>query len=202
MGHRLRNVQELHEDSKKLYNEVVLGKADGIINSLEDAINNLESNWEGKDAGVQIQNVVEVHNAMAKLRNALALLAGESSKVAADYREIQNLNRANMENLAPLTVEGNKKEMARYEDNRDTVHIDNEALRAQSILNNVLAQYDDFKSQVTRYYDAIMDNWQEGLGRETAREDFEAFMASSDKYKEILHDVSQSITDSFRNYMM
>ena len=64
MNHRVNNVQQLYDDANSLYNNVVLGTADIIINDLSQGITTLKSCWEGKDAGVQIQNVVEVYNAM------------------------------------------------------------------------------------------------------------------------------------------
>ena len=108
MNHKVQNVQQLYDDAKNLYEKVVCGKADEIINNLNQAINVLKNSWEGKDAGVQINNVVDVYNAMTKIRNALAGLAKDSSTVASKYREIQNANRAALESLPPIVVEGEK----------------------------------------------------------------------------------------------
>ena len=65
---------------------------------------------------------------MVKIRNAGALLSRESSKTASSYREIQNLNRANLETLTPLAISEDKAETAPYEDNRDTINITNERM--------------------------------------------------------------------------
>ena len=202
MNHRVNNVQQLYEDSKNLYNNVVLGKADGIINDLNQAINALKSGWEGRDAGVQINNVVDVYNAMAKIRNALAELSKDSSTVASGYREIQNANRANLENLPPLVIEGEKSPMSPYQDDRDTINITAEAMNGKTLLDNVNNAYEEFKSDVNRHYQAIMDNWKAGFGRENAEAAFNDFMNNANKYKTILEDVSRSITDAIRNYKM
>ena len=202
MNHRVNNVQQLYEDSKNLYNNVVLGKADGIINDLNQAINALKSSWEGRDAGVQINNVVDVYNAMAKIRNALAELSKDSSTVASGYREIQNANRANLENLPPLVIEGEKSPMSPYQDDRDTINITAEAMNGKTLLDNVNNAYEEFKSDVNRHYQAIMDNWKAGFGRENAEAAFNDFMNNANKYKTILEDVSRSITDAIRNYKM
>ena len=202
MNHRVNNVQQLYEDSKNLYNNVVLGKADGIINDLNQAINALKSGWEGRDAGVQINNVVDVYNAMAKIRNALAELSKDSSTVASGYREIQNANRANLENLPPLVIEGEKSPMSPYQDDRDTINITAEAMNGKTLLDNVNNAYEEFKSDVNRHYQAIMDNWKAGFGRENAEAAFNDFMNNANKYKTILEDVSRSLTDAIRNYKM
>lgn len=202
MNHKVNNVQELYNDAKKLYDEVVHDKADGIINNLNQAINTLKNSWSGKDAGVQINNVVEVYNAMTKIRNALALLAKDSTAIASNYREIQNANRANLENLAPLTIEGEIVAMEPYEDLRDTIQITAEAMTGKNLLDNVNASYEEFKSAVTREYEAIMGNWQAGMGRDKAESAFGEFMANADKYKTVLEDVSKSITDALKNYSL
>jgi hypothetical protein len=47
-----------------------------------------------------------------------------------------------------------------------------------------------------------MANWQAGTGRNNAEAAFEEFMQSADKYKSILADVSDSITEAIKNYQM
>ena len=88
-----------------LYEVVVKEQADGIIADLNSAINTLKETWKGVDAGVQINNVVDVYNGMAAVRNALAGLAKDSSVVAANYRDIQRLNSASIDELEPISVE-------------------------------------------------------------------------------------------------
>ena len=134
MDHRVVNVQDLYEDAVALYNDVVCGKADTIIDSLARAIEILKNSWEGMDAGVQINNVVDVYNAMAKIRNVLATLAKDSSFVASKYREIQNANRAGYEDLAVLTVGSEKTAMEPYSDPRDTININSDALNGKNLL--------------------------------------------------------------------
>lgn len=202
MDHKVANVQELYDDACKLYNDVVCGKADTVIDNLNQAIENLKTNWEGKDAGVQINNVVDVYNAMTKIRNVLALLAKDSSFVASKYREIQNANRAGYEDLPVITISAEKNPKEPYSDDRDTININSDALVGKNLLDNVNKMYEDFKSEANRYHDAIMSNWQQGTGRNNAEAAFEDFMKSADKYKSILQDVSDSIAEALKNYQM
>ncbi len=200
MDHKVNNVQQLYDDAKSLYDNVVTNKADVIINNLNQAITTLKNSWEGRDAGVQINNVVDVYNGMTKVRNALAELATDSSAVASKYREIQNANRANFETLMPLTTENEVAPMEPYEDDRDTINITADAMNGKSLLDNVNNQYEEFKANVRTHYENIMNNWQVGTGRDRAENAFADFMASSDKYKTILEEVSQSIADALKNY--
>ena len=109
MAHKVASVQTLYEDSCTLFNDIVEGSGDysarTIIEDLKAGSNNLKENWEGKDAGVQINNVIGVYNAMVGVRNALAVLATESSKVAANYREIQNSNGAGLEQFTAMNAD-------------------------------------------------------------------------------------------------
>ncbi len=69
MDHKVNNVQQLYDDASNLYSNVVQGKADNIINSLNQAITTLKNSWSGADTGVQINNVVGVYNAMTRRFN-------------------------------------------------------------------------------------------------------------------------------------
>ena len=78
MNHRVNSVANLYESSQALYKNVVAGgteeSATVIIQNLKEGIEVLKSSWEGQDAGTQINNVVNVYNAMAKVKNALMRL--------------------------------------------------------------------------------------------------------------------------------
>ena len=202
MNHKVNDVGQLYEDAKNLYMVVVKDQADSIISDLDSAISTLKNSWKGVDAGVQINNVVDVHNGMASIRNALASLAKDSSTVAANYRDIQRLNSANIEALTPIEVDRVVAPMEPYEDKRDTIDITPEAVNGKSKLDSTNDSYDAFKSAVDRYYNAIMDNWQAGPGRNNAEGAFAEFMSNANKYKQTLEDVSGSITTALRNYQL
>ena len=139
MNHKVIDVQQLYDDSVSLYDNVVCNKADTIIDDLGKAINTLKNSWEGIDAGVQINNVVDVYNSMTKIRNALAGLAKDASFVASKYREIKNANRAGLQELSAVSVTGEKSPLEPYSDNRDTINITGDALQAKTELDAVNA---------------------------------------------------------------
>jgi len=206
MAHKVASVQTLYDDSMALYNDVVEGSGDysakTIIDDLAAGIANLKENWGGKDAGSQIQNVITVHNAMIGVRNALAALANESSKVASNYREIQNSNGAGLEQISALTAE-TKTVMGDYSDDRDTIDIKPDVATGQSKVNNAKTEMDLFIPKVRDAYNRIMENWTEGdESREQAKEAFETFLTNVDTYKEVLAQASSSIDTAIKNYNM
>lgn len=206
MGHKVASVQTLYDDSMALYNDVVEGSGDysakTIIDDLAAGIANLKENWGGKDAGSQIQNVITVHNAMIGVRNALAALANESSKVASNYREIQNSNGAGLEQISALTAE-TKAVMGDYSDDRDTIDIRPDVATGQAKVNNAKTEMDLFIPKVRDAYNRIMENWTEGdESREQAKEAFETFLTNVDTYKEVLAQASNSIDTAIKNYNM
>lgn len=203
MNHKVNSVQTLHDDAMALYNNVVIGGADTsaetLINNLNSGIQVLKSCWEGKDAGVQIQNVVTVHNALVGIRNALAQLAMESSKIASNYREIQNANGAGLETLSVINCD-TKTVMEDYSDTRDTINITPEANNGKSKIDAANNSMDGFISEVSKYYNSIMENWTVGTGRDNAVQAFDSFIANSNQYKEVLSEVSTSIATALQNY--
>lgn len=203
MNHKVNSVQTLHDDAMALYNNVVIGGADTsaetLINNLNSGIQVLKSCWEGKDAGVQIQNVVTVHNALVGIRNALAQLAMESSKIASNYREIQNANGAGLEILSVINCD-TKTVMEDYSDTRDTINITPEANNGKSKIDAANNSMDGFISEVSKYYNSIMENWTVGTGRDNAVQAFDSFIANSNQYKEVLSEVSTSIATALQNY--
>lgn len=203
MNHKVNSVQALHDDAYGLFNNVVIGggdySADTIIANLASGIQILKGCWEGKDAGVQIQNIVQVHNAMVGIRNSLAALAVESSKIAANYREIQNANGAGLEAFGALNCE-NKTVLEDYSDVRDTVGITPDAANGKNKVDAANGSMDSFISEVKKYYNSIMDNWTAGTGRDTAQESFDTFLANSNQYKETLSTASASINTAIQNY--
>ena len=202
MNHMVRNIQGLHEDALYLYRNLVEGgdnSADNILYALNQAIENLKSNWKGKDAGTRIQELITVHNSMVTVRNSLAQLASDSAKVAANYREIQNANGAGLDELTLLNYEI-KTFLSEYTDNNDTININSLAVYGKNLIDNANNNLDSFTTGVKITYSNIMDNWAAGSGRDVALEAFETFINNVNKYKQTLMDVSNNITKALQNY--
>jgi uncharacterized protein YukE len=199
-------VQTLYEDSVALYNDVVEGgneySAATIIKDLEEGIANLKENWGGKDAGTHINNIISVYNAMVGVRNALGILSSESSKVASNYREIQNSNGAGLEQFAALNSE-DRTVMGEYSDNRDTIDIKTEVSAGQAKINAAKSEIDLFITKSREACNRLLENWTEGdQNTESAKEAIEKFLANADTYKEVLAQASNSVDTAIKNYNM
>jgi uncharacterized protein YukE len=203
MRHNVSSVQTLHDDAYALYNNVVIGgseySSDTIIANLASGIENLKNSWKGKDAGVQIENVVKVHNAMVEIRETLAVLATVTSKIAANYREIQNSNGAGLETFSYITSDS-KTILPDYTDMADTINITPDANNGRVKIDAASTAIDQFISEAKRYYNNIMQNWTAGTEREELISRFETLISNSNTYKETLNSVSQSIRTALSNY--
>ena len=207
MNHRVNSVADLYTSSVDLFNKVVAGpnetSAARIAQNLREGIEALKNSWQGMDAGTQINNVVTVYNAMAKIKNLLANLTVETSKIASDYRAIQRANGANnLEELMVLREEAPDTMMGEYSDTRDTVNITQDAVNGKNKIDAANNGMDGFLSEVKRYFDDIMNNWTMGPKREEAKQLFDEFIAKAPTYKNLLAEVSQSITTALQNYGM
>ena len=202
MNHKVKGVQELYASAEQLYKDGVTGgesSADGIIKNLIQGIENLKQNWKGMDAGLRIQEVINVHNSMIVVRNNLASLASESSKIAVNYRQIQMANGVRADELHIINFEP-KQKLDEYTDTADTIDINPEALVGKQFIDNANGALDGFESFVRSKHSEIMSNWLAGPGRNEAESAFESYMSNIKKYKETLSEVSNNITSALQNY--
>jgi uncharacterized protein YukE len=203
MDHKVKDVQELYNSSTNLYDNVVVkgdASAETMLEDLNSAITNLKENWKGADAGINIEQVIKIHNTLVKVRNDLAGLACDASKVAAHYREIQINNQATfLPTLEGLTYT-EKNNMEDYEDTADTIDINPEADAGRRDIEAVVNSIDTFISSVQKAHKEILDNWTQGTGRNQADESFTEFINNSQVYKKELTDVATSIANALKNY--
>lgn len=206
MNHKVNSVADLYASAVALNNNVVVGatetSATTIMRNLKEGIEVLKNSWQGMDAGTQINNVVTVYNAMVKVKNLLAGLCVDTSKIASDYRAIQRANGAQLEELSKIAESAPEVFMGEYSDSRDTVSITPEAVNGKARVDAANNAMDGFINEVRRYFNEIMENWTQGPKRDEANQAFEEFVAGSSKYKELLNEVSQSIATALQNYGM
>lgn len=205
MNHKVNSVANLYSSASNLHRSIVNGSQDTsaakIMQNLKEGIDNLEQNWEGHDAGVQINNVVTVYNAMGRIKDMLDELASEASKISSDYRAIQKANGANnLEELSRIVPEAPSTRIAEYSDTRDTINIQTGAVTGKQKIDNANSAIDGFIASVKREFDDIMNNWTAGPKREEAKQVFDEFVANSNKYKQLLNETSESIATSMKNY--
>ena len=205
MDHKVNNVQKLYDDAVWLNNNVVIGgdnSADAILSNLSRGVENLKSNWKGRDAGIRIQEVIKVYNEMAMVRDALASLAADSSAVAANYRRIQNANGAGLEELSaiPYDQTSSTSRLGDYSDNADTIDINPAVENGKNLIDTANSSIDSFEVNVKNKYNEIMENWTAGTGRDKAQNAFNSFISNVAFYKQTLSEVSANITTALQNY--
>ncbi len=203
MDHKVRDVQELYTSSTDLYDNVVVkgdASAETMLEDLNSAITNLKENWKGADAGINIEQVIKIYNTLIKVRNDLANLACDASKVAAHYRDIQINNQATFLPTLEGLTSTEKNNMEDYEDTADTIDINPEAESGKRDIESVVNSIDTFISNVQKAHKEILDNWTQGTGRNQADESFTEFISNAQVYKKELTDVSTSIANALKNY--
>ena len=201
MNHKLDNVEQLYSDASYLYTTVVSGNsgADGMIRELSQAVEILKTNWKGADAGLKIQEVISVCNELVEVRNALAVLAKDSSIVASNYRRIQLENGVPFGELSPINI-SDKSPLDEHTDVADTIDINPEADMGRALIDSVRDSIDNFILDAKKTKDDILNNWKVGTGRNNADEAFYKFESNANKNKEKLESVSSNITKALQNY--
>ncbi len=201
MNHNIVNVQLLHDQAKELRDIISAGYGRDLFNNLSSGVRNLEQNWIGADAAVQIQNVVGVHNALVVLVNALGEFAVESSKVASNYREIQRTNGAtSLEGLSLLTFEPYTN-ISTNAVSVDTIAINSEATNGREYINSAVENLTKlFEAVSGKYREMIEENWTQGTGRDSAIEAFNLFSNKYTEFKTALETVAANVKNALINY--
>ena len=136
---------------------------------------------------------------MVTVRNALAQLSSDSSRVAVNYRNIQIANGAGLDELAVINFD-TKSRLTEHTDTADTIDINPQAEIGRNLIDGANNVLDTFRVEVKARYDDIMGNWTVGSGRNAAKDAFDSFSANVNKYKETLTEVSSNITKALQNY--
>lgn len=202
MNHKVRDVQKLYTDASDMYRNAVIGgesSSDAILSNLLNGVTILKNTWKGKDAGVQIQNIITVYNELILIRNTLADWCVSAVAVAVNFRDIQNANGGGLETLSKISCEDMVR-MSDYSDNTDTIDIVPEAANGKDKVAIANSNIDTFLLSVRMYYDEIMNNWTEGTGRNNADEMFTLFINNANRYKQTLAEITTSIENALQNY--
>lgn len=203
LNHKVENVQQLLDDSKMLLTKTTNGNVNSaysIINDLETAYNTLVGCWKGMDAGVQINNIVQVHNAMVTFRAKMADMAVYAYSIGVDYRKIQNSNGAAVDVPSNLSDDATASVLPEYQDNSDTVDITPTANDAKLKVDNAKSSFEDLNNNFENLKNSILNNWVAGDRHEEFEGAFIDFKSSFAKYQELLENASQNITNALNNY--
>ncbi len=203
LNHKVEDIQLLLDDAKNLLKNVTNGQtssAYSIIQDLTSAYDILTSCWKGTDAGVQINNIVHVHNEMVLFRQKMAEMAIAAYQVGIYYREIQSANGSSVEIPSPLSDDVVVATKAEYKDNTDTVNITEIAIEGKNKLNNATKTFEELKNLFGSAKDSIFNNWLAGDKRSEYEDFFANFNTKFTNYEEMLNNIAENITQALRNY--
>ena len=204
LNHKLHNIQQILDDSKRLLEVVTNGgdtSAYAIIKNLDDAFLNLSDNWKGRDASKQINNLVTVYNGMVGFRQKMSELAIAAYEVGILYSKIQSANGAPVDIPTSLEDDIHPNLKDHYDDGfASTVDINPQVLDGKSSIDRAKNSFGDLENNFRGLMTSIFNNWTAGDGRSELEEYFQNFSSKFGEYQQLLDDISKEITTSIGNY--
>ncbi len=201
MIHRIKSVGKLYNDTITAQKKIVEGSAVDVLSNIEKAINNFKENWKGKDAGIRIQELILTYNEMIDVRNNLALICAGLTRVAKGYHEVNNLIKKpkKEEELVRLRYEAQRR-LEEYSDNRDLIDINENVLVGLKHIDIARSALDTFIKDVSDFHTVVLENWEEGAGRDQLIHKFNLFINDMGRFEEALIDTSNNVHRALENY--
>lgn len=206
MNHEVQSVAQLGDQARSLYTNIVAGSegnsatsAEGIRNEIASLISELQANWKGPDAAVQINNLVEVFNSLGDIGTALGEYSRVATNEAIHYNEIQIAHGAQgkaIDPVSPVALE----HRSRLEDNSDQVSIRAEIANTTQKFDTLKQHLTSFKSNVANSADALFKNWSAGEGYATAKSTLDDLDANIGKFLTVVDQAVDSINTAVSNY--
>ena len=200
MDQSIENLDSLYDNTVNIYSNILGQTGEHILENINGAINDLKTNWHGRDAGVQIQGLTTVYNEFIDIYNNLELISVGMSKICRNYRNIQVAFKTQKEEKNILTY-NKKTHMLDYTDTDDRIDINEEVKNSVSKLESAISSYDSFMKQNKMMYDNIINNWTTGYGRDKLLDLYDSFFSKEEVYKEGLNIVTNSIKTALDNYV-
>lgn len=204
MVHEISSLEELISSSTNVVNVDAKVTAKNVLDKLNQAytILGVNENWKGKDAGAQINNIVEVYNAMAKYHYNLADLGTYVfNDIAVKYREIQSQNGASVEVPAKFATPEQVAAISYQPDQRDVVEIkDDEANNAVADLDEAVKGLEELISAFKNDFSVITTNWKSGPKREEFMSEFQDFESNIKGFEEKLNEAKEHVSRAVANY--
>ena len=200
MDQSIENLDSLYDNTVNIYSNILGQTGEHILENINGAINDLKTNWHGRDAGVQIQGLTTVYNEFIDIYNNLELISVGMSKICRNYRNIQVAFKTQKEEKNILTY-NKKTHMLDYTDTDDRIDINEKVKNSVSKLESAISSYDSFMKQNKMMYDNIINNWTTGYGRDKLLDLYDSFFSKEEVYKEGLNIVTNSIKTALDNYV-
>ena len=196
-------VGKLYQNAVDMKNRMISanssGSTDYTLMLLGSAIDNLKRNWEGMDAGVRIQELIDVYNFIIQFRENLCAIIKDLADSASRYRNIQIVNGGTASDLALLTIE-QKAVMQSHFDNRDIVNINPAADTSVQSLIDAKESFDKMIGISQTLKDDAEISWQMGPNRNQIMQRLNDSILNSNKHSKKIAEVTEHVRNALKNY--
>ena len=199
--HNIKDLNLLYSDSNKLINEIVVDNYDNnILKSTNEVLTKINEDWHGKDATMQINNLIDAKNLMIDNREIVGNIGVYISSLVKTYRDAQNSNGQILPAFKELTF--NRISKSEKTNNTTTeIFMNKDITNTISIINNIANDIEELNNSISQIKESIFNNWlEEDENRNYALRMFEKYTINSNNIVKIIDDISKNIRNAIDNY--
>ena len=199
--HNIKDLNLLYSDSNKLINEIVVDNYDNnILKSTNEVLTKINEDWHGKDATMQINNLIDAKNLMIDNREIVGNIGVYISSLVKTYRDEQNSNGQILPAFKELTF--NRISKSEKTNNTTTeIFMNKDITNTISIINNIANDIEELNNSISQIKESIFNNWlEEDENRNYALRMFEKYTINSNNIVKIIDDISKNIRNAIDNY--
>ena len=181
------------------FNTYVNNEGVRLFQKMESNISSLRVNWIGSDATVQINNLIQVHD-------ALVALVTDAKKVTSYAGEriiaMQNVRRANG-SAGSVGSELDSAEPSHQTISQvpETAQFDVKpgAVNDLATLTEICGEFEKFSSTFTEKKNELFSNWTDGADIATAKQCFQTFEENASTYATYLNKAKENLEIAVSN---
>ena len=199
--HNIKDLNLLYSDSNKLINEIVVDNYDNnILKNTNEVLTKINEDWHGKDATMQINNLIDAKNLMIDNREIVGNIGVYISSLVKTYRDEQNSNGQILPAFKELTF--NRISKSEKTNNTTTeIFMNKDITNTISIINNIANDIEELNNSISQIKESIFNNWlEEDENRNYALRMFEKYTINSNNIVKIIDDISKNIRNAIDNY--
>lgn len=170
-----------------------------LIKELETITNSLKVNWLGSDAKEHINNLIDVHDALASLVSEGITSTATAGQSMVAMQRVRSLNGAGgvvgdelLETIPEIQTLSKVEDTSEY----------NVKPGVSSDYQNLSQMKNDYTSFIGNFRDqkeALMSNWTDGANRTSVEQLFNTFLDSSDSYEKIITSAESNLSTAVSN---
>lgn len=200
MDINVKNVDMAYEQCANLH-KTMNSQGGELVVSLTNNITKLKSDWIASDATAHINNLIDLQNYLCGVfTNSTEVVAYAASKII----DIQEVRRANHGGMGAVGTQLNVCSFDKYSGGyaADTAEYQAASSALLADLNDLKSIFDSYNSLITTFVsqkDELFANWLNGANIERARQVFNDFESTSEKYRGILNAAIENLTKATSN---